>query len=628
MDVFIDHLANKEWPLFSDTDKRKNELIGILKDQFPQGIRACQEEAVRICQHQFQLLGEDFIFDDRINWHLDPSTGNSWPLQPISKIDDWIRSAQWPGDIKLPWELSRHQYFFTLAKAYFVTGNENYARECAGHISDWIKNNPYKKGIHWFSPLEIALRLISWIIAFHIFKNSSIFLQLTGKHFVKSIFLQSHFLEKHLTLNLEVPNNHLIGEATALILVAASFPEFKKSQNSLASRLAILEQEIQKQTSSEGVNKEQSTSYQRFVLDFLVLVLLLSKRKYIRTVPFLEKYAEEMIEYLMFITGPDGQIPMVGDSDNGRGYQSMTCNDFWDFSATFAIGSILFNRSDFKYLAQKRREEVLWFMGIEGWDVFKQLRAHRPEKRSVSLLESGLCYIRDDWIASSDLGLMRCGEFGLGGEGFCAHAHCDLLSFLLWIEGKPVLIDSGTYSYRGEWRNYFRLTSAHNTLRIDHQEQAEPLHEFAWEGVPKVVSGQHDDHTISGCLHLSDNVMIRRKISHYRPMAWAISDRIIGDGNHVIEWFFHFHPALQLEIQQRDQVKVFENDWQVWIKIPSPDMKVIIEQGWVSANYGVKKKHSILYGQWQGDLSGYQTFIWEIMKPRSTSDIFRIHYKL
>ncbi len=47
-----------------------------------------------------------------------------------------------PTDVKVPWELSRCQHFTTLGQAYWLTGDERYAREFVDEVSDWIARNP------------------------------------------------------------------------------------------------------------------------------------------------------------------------------------------------------------------------------------------------------------------------------------------------------------------------------------------------------------------------------------------------------------------------------------------------------------------------------------------------------
>ena len=50
------------------------------------------------------------------------------------------------------------------------------------------------------------------------------------------------------------------------------------------------------------------------------------------------------------------------------------------------------------------------------------------------------------------------------------------------MDGAYFLIDSGTYAYHSypQWRSYFRGTSAHNTVRVDGQDQSVAAGTFQW----------------------------------------------------------------------------------------------------------------------------------------------------
>ena len=87
------------------------------------------------------------------------------------------------------------------------------------------------------------------------------------------------------------------------------------------------------------------------------------------------------------------------------------------------------------------------------------------------------------------------------------HAHCDTLSYELHVGGVPIVVDSGTFDYEpGQFRHYLRSTAAHNTVRIDGQEQSEIWGQFRvarrarpveahlsdWAGGRLVFSGEHD----------------------------------------------------------------------------------------------------------------------------------------
>ena len=67
------------------------------------------------------------------------------------------------------------------------------------------------------------------------------------------------------------------------------------------------------------------------------------------------------------------------------------------------------------------------------------------------------------------------------------HGHADLLSVQCVVFGDPCLVDAGTGCYTPEpgWRNYFRSTAAHSTVRVDQRDHAEPAGPFRWHSRPR-----------------------------------------------------------------------------------------------------------------------------------------------
>src|SRR6185295_10076428 len=59
------------------------------------------------------------------------------------------------------------------------------------------------------------------------------------------------------------------------------------------------------------------------------------------------------------------------------------------------------------------------------------------------------------------------------------HAHADALHFILYIKGKPLLIDTGISTYENNpTRKYERSTAAHNTVTIDRKNQSDVYNTF------------------------------------------------------------------------------------------------------------------------------------------------------
>jgi hypothetical protein len=76
-----------------------------------------------------------------INWNREYKRGIDIPLL----FGPWMdyRDTESYGDFKYFWELPRLQHLITLAKAYYLTGEEKYAREVAGQIQGFIEQSPY-----------------------------------------------------------------------------------------------------------------------------------------------------------------------------------------------------------------------------------------------------------------------------------------------------------------------------------------------------------------------------------------------------------------------------------------------------------------------------------------------------
>ena len=59
------------------------------------------------------------------------------------------------------------------------------------------------------------------------------------------------------------------------------------------------------------------------------------------------------------------------------------------------------------------------------------------------------------------------------------HGHCDLFSFEWSCGSQRVICDTGVYAYQDPiMRPYVRSTAAHNTVRVDGEEQSEIWQEF------------------------------------------------------------------------------------------------------------------------------------------------------
>src|SRR5262249_37596696 len=185
-----------------------------------------------------------------------------------------------------------------------------------------------------------------------------------------------------------------------------------------------------------------------------------------------------MIDYLMWITRPNGTPTLVGDDDGGR-LLTVGSRDPYDFRDSIAWGAALLRESRWKHITAEHNPELLWLLGPRGLEQFDRLASPKPAVRQMSFSTSGQFVVRNDWEPDSEYLFFRCGPWG---ELSGAHDHADQLSFELFANGTAWLVDPGTFTYTAseEARNQFRLSQSHNTLTAGCALLSAPLGPFSW----------------------------------------------------------------------------------------------------------------------------------------------------
>ncbi len=557
---------------------------------------------------RFSYLDIEASFPSGLDWHMDPISRRRWPQKFYTEIKFYGQrdgEQELPGDVKYVWELNRHHHFAVLGKAYWLTGEEEYATEVLAQCESWIEQNPYLWGIHWTSALEVGMRALSWLWAYVFCLPASSLTPQTHARLLRMLQLHGRYISRHLSFYTS-PYNHLVGESAALFILGIVFPEFPEAKRWRDQGWKILGEEVTRQFHTDGMSVEQALSYHHFTLGLYLQVLILAQRNGITVPPPMRERLEAALEFCMHSQQPDGKHPMIGDNDNAFAFY-FGAKPAWDFRDCLALGAILFQRGDFKFLAGSYHEACLWLLGPESRQQFEKLAARPPAHSSLLLPESGYAVLRNGWQRDSHCLMFDCGPQSHGlftdENVSTAHGHADALSFCLTAHGRSFLIDSGMLTYNGElrWQNHFRSGAAHNSITIDEQSACKIVGRLGYSHVPKVERSaflQQQDFVFveAHVTGFSCNARHRRGIFYCRQEYWLICDRVEGEGEHVVDRWLHFAPELvvqnvngQIIAQYAEGQKLLVCD----LSVPPAAGEIFCggqtpEQGWVAPAYGRK----------------------------------------
>jgi len=356
---------------------------------------------------------------------------------------------------------------------------------------------------------------------------------------------------------------------------------------------------LAEQVPSDGGHFERSAGYHLVVLKDLLEIALWLRRNDEAPV-WLEDALRRMLDYLVAILPPSGRVPLLKDTA-------------WDDAPNpfdlLAAGALYFNEPGYKRSKAFGLYPLLLF-GLDGWQKFQQWPVNDAPRDSTALAASGYYVMRDDAKGDHlilDIG-KPCPDYLPG------HAHADLLSYELAVEGRQIVVDSGVYEYTGgPWRDYFRSTRAHNTVEVNGADQSEVWGSFrvarrarpgrvVWrdEAAHVLAQGEHD-----GYRRLSLPVTHRRTVVWQKDEFWLVVDELLdGDSagkmiraaNHV-----HFHPDVTLSAMGDAAWQIQRDDLSLYLTAFGQQGHSLIRgqreperQGWYSECFGQLQSNTVL----------------------------------
>lgn len=355
-------------------------------------------------------------------------------------------------------------------------------------INSFINTSNLSTGLESY---PISLRGINWIkfLTYHQIQESKIDAVLIAHYRILSKNLEYHIL-----------GNHLLENAFSLLFAAYYF----RDKYFLKIATKLLEEELKEQILADGGHFELSPMYHQIVLFRLLDCLNLVKNNpdfgEYSINELLKDYAQKMLDFLAEITFKNGDIPLVNDS----------AQNFAPNTAELLMYAKNLNLSPKPTRIQE-----------SGYRKFQK----KAYELFVDVAEISPKYLS-------------------------AHAHSDTFNFILYIRGKPFIVDTGTSTYQfAERRQQERSTAAHNTVQIGDFEQSEiwSIFRVARRAKPKIlsesenhISATHNGYQRLGIVHQRDFWIEEQQIT--------IHDRILWNKNFPAKAFLHFYPNIEIKL--------------------------------------------------------------------------------
>lgn len=315
-------------------------------------------------------------------------------------------------------------------------------------------------------------------------------------------FLMAQYVRLTDSLEYHLMGNHLLENAFSLLFGAYYF----RNDQLLKIANKILKIELSEQFLNDGGHFERSPMYHQIMLFRMLDCWNLMKNNSTFR-PIIEheislNLIEKLLSFLQTITFKNGDIPLVNDAAINVSPNS------------------------------KQLTEYANLLNIKGSKIKLSGSGYRNFNKSNYELLVDVGNIAPDYLPG--------------------HAHSDTLNFILYVNQKPFIVDTGISTYQNnEIRQLERSTLAHNTVQVDGFEQSEIWSSFRVGRRAKAKILLENEHQITA-MH---NGYKRYGIIHKRTFMTdnqciTIQDELMGETKYSQKAYLHFHPNVELKIEE------------------------------------------------------------------------------
>lgn len=362
---------------------------------------------------------------------------------------DWEYSFSQTNGTFLPkkyeWQiwLQRLYIILPIAQKYAVTKDKKYADAWLRIVSAWDIAHPYQAydpSRHYITTdmvwrdMQVAWRTLSLIHSLYMLgAEKDAFSAEQWDHLYAFVELHAEHLYKEARQRLEVSlaQNHVLQIGTALIMAGSMFPEFQNAAEYVRVGREVVSMNLRGAIFPDGGSDEDSPSYSHFILRLYLEAYLLLEKNGHCGIPGLRESLDAQAIWMYQMSTRDGRtIPI---------------NDAYTMDA----------QRDLCYVAKLI---PLPPMG---------------EKKSVLFPQSRVAVLRNE---SMEVYLDAMPQTG-------GHQHTGRPQLLVYIDGEPVIVDSGCSNY-DNWPlyNYVRSVEAHNVPQLPDTDAS------SYKAFPEILS--------------------------------------------------------------------------------------------------------------------------------------------
>ena len=372
--------------------------------------------------------------------------------------DGTINWQYWPGrDQELRYQLNRHQWMLPQAKAYKVSGNENYVEQFMVVFRDWFEQNPrpevdldysvypenqapeYVNAGWTWRPLDVAARVIDYCSIWEYIKESE---SITPTFMMEFLY---HFQEQvdHIVKFYSADSNHLITQAQAVTYASLLMPELKNADLWQQSGSSKLNETVTSQYYQDGWLKDGDFSYHiSSISDYYQSLNIANLNN--KSELFPAEYVEairSMTEVVKHMIYPDYSSINMADTRASSWSKSVLKRNLNNYVALFP------DDLELLWLATEGKEGVM------------------PTATSKGFADCGYYVLRSGWEKSATMMVVGNATQSPAEKW---HRQWDNGTFELYVNGRHFFRDSGCYTYTtGSDRSKYAATTAHNTLSLN-----------------------------------------------------------------------------------------------------------------------------------------------------------------